>query len=48
MILVSENKDNLSEGEVKQVTGATASSKAVLDMISKESQRIIQQIKGEL
>ncbi|MBP7564195.1 MAG: FMN-binding protein [Candidatus Cloacimonetes bacterium] len=47
-MMVAENKEDLSETEVKQVTGATASSKAVLDMITKESQRIIQQIKGEL
>ncbi len=46
--LVSENKDDLSDVQIRQVTGATLSSKSVLNMISDESKRIIQQLKGEL
>ena len=46
--MLAENAENVSDLQVRQITGATLSSKAVVSMITEESKRIIQTIKGEL
>ncbi|HPK41502.1 MAG TPA: FMN-binding protein [Candidatus Cloacimonadota bacterium] len=46
--MVAENADNITSTQVKQITGASLSSRAVLDMITNESQRIIQTLKEAL
>lgn len=43
--LVAENSTNINNLEVKQITGATLSSKSVTDMIYNEVQKIIKDLK---